>query len=127
MLVLYTKPSLKDLSQGARISYVRQIRIMSQDEVSEKLGLVGECKRRTMTRYERGDRFAGIARTKELAKILQVNFNAIRQYQFRDNSDLIYILLWLDELISNFTIEIPVRHDYQDIEINKIKKFLEEL
>ena len=72
-----------------------------------------------MTRYERGDRFAGIERTKELAKILQVNFNAIRQYQFRDNSDLIYILLWLDELIPNFTLAIPLKHNYQEKEINK--------
>ena len=57
MRIIYSKPSLKNLSQGERISYIRQLRMMSQDEVSDKLGLTGECKRRTMTRYERGDRF----------------------------------------------------------------------
>ena len=53
MRVLYLKPKLKDLSQGSRIAFIRQFRFMSQDDVSEKLGLSGECKRRTMTRYEK--------------------------------------------------------------------------
>ena len=56
MRLLYTKPRLNDLSQGSRIAFARQFRTMSQDEVSDILGLTGECKRRTMTRYEKGDR-----------------------------------------------------------------------
>ena len=52
MRVIYSKPELKDLSQGSRIAFIRQFRYMTQDEVSDKLGLTGECKRRTMTRYE---------------------------------------------------------------------------
>ncbi len=54
MRVMYTKPKLKDLSQGSRIAFVRQFRLMKQDDVSDKLGLTGECKRRTITRYEKG-------------------------------------------------------------------------
>lgn len=49
MRVLYSKPELKDLSQGSRIAFIRQFRYMNQDEVSDKLGLTGECKRRTFT------------------------------------------------------------------------------
>ena len=45
MRVMYTKPKLKDLSQGSRIAFVRQFRLMKQDDVSDKLGLTGECKR----------------------------------------------------------------------------------
>jgi len=51
--IIFSKPRLYGLSQGERISYVRQLRMMTQDEVSDKLGITGECKRRTMTRYER--------------------------------------------------------------------------
>ena len=93
MLIIYSKPSLEKLSQGERISYIRQLRMMSQDEVSDKLGLTGECKRRTMTRYERGDR------------------------------NIIYFLLWLEELIPNIQIE------YEETFINKnkeLKLFFEE-
>ena len=53
MRILYTKPKLKDMSQGSRIAFARQFRLMTQDDVSNKLGLTGECKRRTMTRYEK--------------------------------------------------------------------------
>lgn len=55
MRLIYTKPKLKDLSQDSRIAFARQFRYMTQDNVTDKLGLTGECKRRTMTRYEKGD------------------------------------------------------------------------
>lgn len=54
MKYVYLKPELDNLSQGERIAFARQTRRMSQDEVSDKLGLTGESKRRTMARYERG-------------------------------------------------------------------------
>lgn len=56
MRLLYVKPELRDLSQGSRVAFVRQLRHMSQDDVSDYLGLTGECKRRSMTRYEKGDK-----------------------------------------------------------------------
>ena len=123
MLIIYSKPSLEKLSQGERISYIRQLRMMSQDEVSDKLGLTGECKRRTMTRYERGDRNPKQYRLKELSKILQVNINSIKQFDFKKLIDIIYFLLWLEELIPNIQIE------YEETFINKnkeLKLFFEE-
>ena len=123
MLKIYSKPSLENLSQGERISYIRQLRMMNQDEVSDKLGLTGECKRRTMTRYERGDRNPKQYRLKELSKILQVNINSIKQFDFKKLIDIIYFLLWLEELIPNIQIE------YEETFINKnkeLKLFFEE-
>ena len=105
MRIIYSKSSLKNLSQGERISYIRQLRMMSQDEVSDRLGLTGECNRRTMTRYERGDRNPKSYRVEELSKILQVNINSIKQYDFNKTIDIIYFLLWLEELIPNIQIE----------------------
>ena len=78
MRLLYTKPELKDLSQGSRIAFVRQFRRMTQDEVSDKLGLDGENKRRSMARFESSDRKPKDERTMELSKILNVSFNAIK-------------------------------------------------
>ena len=46
MQYIYLKPQLENLSQGERIAFVRQFRRMTQDEVSDKLGLDGENKRR---------------------------------------------------------------------------------
>lgn len=70
MRLLYTKPKIKNMSQGARIAFVRQFRLMTQDNVSDKLELTGECKRRTMTRYEKGNRNLKEERVREIAKPL---------------------------------------------------------
>ena len=78
--LIYTKPFLKNLSQVARIAFVRQFRLMTQDEVSDKLVLTGECKRRTMTRYEKGKRNPKDKRTMELAKILNVNMTSRKNH-----------------------------------------------
>lgn len=83
MRLLYTKPKLLNLSQGARIAFIRQFRLMTQDDVSDKLGLTGECKRRTMTRYEKGNRNPKEDRTLELSKILEINYNAIKKYDYK--------------------------------------------
>ena len=69
---LYVKPQLRYLSQGSRIAFVRQLRHLSQDFVSDYLGLTGECKRRCMTRYEKGDR-----NPKNERKVNRINFNHI--------------------------------------------------
>ena len=39
---MYTKPNLKDLSQESRLVFVRQFKLMTQDDVSDRLGLTGE-------------------------------------------------------------------------------------
>ena len=106
MRLLYMKPKLVDLSQGSRIAFVRQFRHMTQDEVSDRLGVTGECKRRTMTRYEKGNRNPKEDRIKDLANILNVSVNSIKQYDYKKPTDLIYSLMWLEELIPNYIIDI---------------------
>jgi len=38
---------------------------MTQDEVFDKLGITGECKRRTMTGYEKGGKENNLVRNKK--------------------------------------------------------------
>jgi len=126
MRLLYTKPELKDLSQGSRIAFVRQFRLMTQDEVSDKLGLTGECKRRTMTRYEKGERNPKNDRTYELSKILKVNYNAIKKYDFKEQSDILYTLVWLEELLPRYQIDLSRIPSINDDNIIKFKEFINE-
>ena len=44
----YLKPTLKNLSQGARLEYVRKLRYMSKDDVADYFDLGGERKERTI-------------------------------------------------------------------------------
>ena len=122
MRVLYTKPVLKDLSQGSRIAFARQFRRVSQDYVSDNLGLTGECKRRTMTRYEKGERNPKDDRTLEISKILNVNFNSIKKYDFNNPIDLIYIFLWLEELIPNYQIDLSIIQNVKNKDVLKEQK-----
>ena len=110
MRLIYSKPKLKVLSQGSRIAFVRQIRSMTQDEVSDKLGLNGECKRRTMTRYEKGSRIPKDARILEIAEILNVSINSIRKFEYQEPIDIIYTFMWLEEMYPDYKIDLPVIH-----------------
>ena len=127
MRMYYTKPELKDLSQGARIAFVRQFRKMTQDDVALKLGVEGANRRRIMTRYEKGQRNPNEDRTLEISQILNVNYNAIKRYDFKDPVDICYILLWLDELMPKYKMDIPNLFDTDNNNVDAIKKVLSEL
>lgn len=67
-----------------RLLYVKpELRYLSQDKISERLGLNGECKRRTITRYEKGDRNPKDDRVKDIARFLKVNFNSLKKYDYK--------------------------------------------
>ena len=112
--IYYSMPILDDLSQGLRIAYIRQFINLTQDDVSDSLGLTGECKRRTMTRYESGERTPKVERLKELSKILLTNINLIKKYDFKSESDLAYLLLWLEIKYPNLRINIDTKSDEFD-------------
>ena len=106
MRLLYVKPELRDLSQESRIAFVRELRRLLQDKISEHLGLTGECKRRTMTRYEKGDRNPKLKRLEEISSILKVNINSLKEYDFNNPIDVVYIFMWMEELIPNYVIDV---------------------
>ena len=126
MNYVYLKPELENLSQGERISFARQMRRMTQDEVSEKLGLTGECKRRSMTRYERGDRIPKEDRLLEIANILNVNVKCLKEYDFRNDEDMIYILLWMEEMYPRMNIDFGFENYFPNKRDKKIQKFINE-
>jgi transcriptional regulator with XRE-family HTH domain len=126
MRYVYLKPELKDLSQGSRIAFAREFRYMTQDNVSDKLGLTGECKRRSMARYERGDRVPKKERLQEIANILNVNVRCLKEYDFRNEEDMIYILLWMEELYPRMNIDLGLSESLPKESDIKLKRFFEE-
>ena len=126
MKYVYLKPELDNLSQGERIAFARQMRGMSQDEASDKLGLTGESKRRTMARYERGDRIPKEDRLLEIAKILNVNVKCLKEFYFRNDEDMIYLLLWMEEMYPRMNIDLGISEYFQNKRDKKIQKFINE-
>ena len=126
MRYVYLKPELNNLSQGSRIAFVREFRYMTQDNVSDKLGLTGECKRRSMARYERGDRVPKKERLQEIANILNVNVRCLKEYDFKNEEDMIYILLWMEELYPRMNIDLGLSESLPKESDIKLKRFFEE-
>ena len=100
------KPTLKNLSQGARLEYVRKLRYMSKDDVADYFELGGERKERTISRYENNSRVPSNERLKELAKLYNVSINAIKEYKYEDPIDTIYMLMWLEEQFPYYELNL---------------------
>ena len=93
----YIKPTLKNLSQGARLEYIRRLRHMSEDDVAEYFGLGGKDPHKTFNSYETNYRSPSKGRLKEIAELYEVSVNAIKRYDYKNPIDLIYHLMWLEE------------------------------
>ena len=102
----YFKQTLKNLSQGARLKYVRKLRYMSKDDVADYFNLGGERKERTISRYENNSRVPSNERLKELAKLYNVSIAAIKEYKYEDPIDTIYMLMWLEEQIPYYELNL---------------------
>lgn len=126
MRYLYLKPKLKDLTQGSRIAFVRQFRRLTQDEVSEKLGLSGESKRVNMARYEKGERTPKEDRLIEIANILKVNPRSIGKYDFENPLDIVYIFMWLEELYPKTNVDFAISEQLQNKADALISNFIKE-
>lgn len=94
---------------------------MSQDNVSYV-----ECKRRTITIYEKRKRNPKDDRTKEIANILNVSYNFIKKYNFNNLIDIFYILMWLEELILKYQLDLIKVPNITDKNVLLIKHFLDD-
>lgn len=126
MKLMYSRPILRDLSQGSRIAFVRQLRLKSQDEVAKELGIDSYTRRRTVTRYEKGDRNPLEKRTRKIAEILDVNYQAIKVYDYKEPLDFIFTLLWLEELLPNYHIDLSDVKVMDDEFLKIVETFLKE-
>ena len=102
----YLKPVLKDLSKGSRLAFVRKFRDMSQKEVAEHFGFGGERPGRSISRYENGERNPKEDRLKEFAKLYNVSYQAIKDYDFTTPLDTIYELMWIEEQFPNYELNL---------------------
>lgn len=115
----YIKPTLKNLSQGARLEYIRRLRHMSEDDVAEYFGFGGKEPHKTFNSYETNYRGPSKGRLKEIAELYEVSVNAIKKYDFNNPIDVIYFHMWLEEEFPYY--EICFNYDsYEKTEYNGI-------
>ena len=100
----YVKPTLKNLSQGARQEYVRKYRHMSANDVAEYFCFGGKDPHKTFNSYETNYRKPSKERLKEIAELYEVSANAIKRYDFNNPIDVIYFYMWLEEEFTYYEI-----------------------
>ena len=87
------KPELENLSQGARLKYIRELRYLKKDYVADYFELGGERKERTISRYKNNSRIPNKERLIELANLYDVSINTIKEYKYDDPIDMIYMFM----------------------------------
>lgn len=79
-----------------------------------------------MTRHEKGDRNSKDEMLTETASILNASINSIKKYDYNKPIDLIYTLMWIEELIPNYYISFSDVPNINELYIVTIKKFYNE-
>lgn len=123
MNTVFLKPKLYDLSQGSRIAFIRQFRTMSRKELSDRLKLHGDNNVKTFWRYEKGKRLPSQSRLEELSKVLDVNIESIKNYNFDSTIDIIYYLLWSEEQFLEFKLKVGELNKYSNYDQKALEKF----
>ena len=119
MNMYFKKPILKNLSQGARLEYVRKLRHMNQDDVAEYFGFGGTDPHKTFNSYETNYRSPSNERLKEIAELYEVSVNAIKKYDFNNPIDVVYFYMWLEEQFPYYEI-IFDNDSYEKTDYNEI-------
>lgn len=99
---------------------------MTQDELADKLGFTGEFKRRSVTRYERGDRVPKEERLNEIACILNVNAKCLKEFDYKNEEDMIYMFLWLEEMYPRINIDLGISEYFPNRRDRKLSIFINE-
>lgn len=63
---------------------------------------------------KKGNRNPKDDRTLEIAKILDININAIKKHDYKEPIDLLYTLMWLEKLIQNIIYQNYKRNQKQN-------------
>lgn len=99
---------------------------MSKDEVADYFGFRGEDKTRSISGYENNSRTPHNGKLEEFAKLYNVNINAIKEFDYDNPIDTIYMFMWLEEQIPHYELIIDYdkyRIDGQNITRTFKKEF----
>lgn len=105
--MFYIKPNLKNMSQGARLEYIREVRHMTKEDVAAYFGFGGRESNKTIREYENNT--TSPSRLEELAELFEVSIDAIRKYDFTNPIDEIYYQMWLEEQYPYYEFKLTDR------------------
>ena len=92
--MFYKKELLENMSQGARLKFIRFIENLELDDVAKYMGYSSN---KSIREWENNSKSPDATNLKRLAEIYGVSIDAIKKYDFIDPIDEIYYQMWYEE------------------------------
>ena len=112
-MVFKRKPILKNLSQGARLKFIRNLYGVTQQELGEYLGY-GSHSRSLISRYESNGRGLKEETISLIAEYLHINPQMLKQFKFIEADEQINYMLWLEGLFPDIVIPFDQLKNFSD-------------
>ena len=97
------KELLENMSQGARLKFIRVIENLELDDVAKYMGYSSN---KSIREWENNSKSPDATNLKRLAEIYGVSIDAIKNYDFIDPIDEIYYPMWFEEQFPYYEFDI---------------------
>ena len=101
--MFYKKELLENMSQGARLKFIRVIENLELDDVAKYMGYSSN---KSIREWENNSKSPDATNLKRLAEIYGVSIDAIKNYDFIDPIDEIYYPMWSEEQFPYYEFDI---------------------
>lgn len=91
------------MTKGGRLRFIRTFRNMTQKELGIKLGFDEKNADIRISQYESDYRVPKDDMVRKMSEILNVNYNALKDYNFDNPTDILESFLWFD---TEFPLEL---------------------
>ena len=98
--MFYIKPNLKNMSQGARLRFIRENKGIKPNDIAKYLGYKSN---KPIREWENNTKSPDATNLKRLA---EVSIDTIKKYDFIDPIDEIYYPMWFEEQFPYYEFDI---------------------
>ena len=104
--MFYKKEPLKNMSQGARLKFIRENKGIGLNDIAEYLGYSSN---KPIREWENNTKSPDARNLSRLAEAYGVSIDAIKKYDFIDPIDEIYYQMWFEEQYPYYQFKLPDR------------------
>ena len=104
--MFYKKELLENMSQGARLRFIRENRGIKLNDIAAYLGYSSN---KSIREWENNTKSPDTKNLHRLAEAYGVSIDAIKKYDFIDPIDEIYYQMWYEEQCPYYQFQLPER------------------
>ena len=101
--MFYKKVLLENMSQGARLKFIRENKGIKLNDIAEYLGYSSN---KSIREWENNTKSPDAINLKRLAEAYGVSIDAIKKYDFIDPIDEIYYQMWYEEQYPYYQLQL---------------------